>query len=118
MNKERKHQTALITMIGGIILAVILIGGTMLMGQHAQRDTAEAVRSVSMLYLDELAGRREQVVEDNLKDNINVIRIAIGMITEEDLSGLDHMRPGVYGGRGRPGRDRPIFLRPCHAFRA
>lgn len=55
MNKERKHQTALITMIGGIILAVILTGGTMLMGQHAQRDTAEAVRSVSMLYLDVLA---------------------------------------------------------------
>ena len=47
---------------------------------------------MSMLYLDELAGRREQVVEDNMKDNINVIRIAIGMITEEDLSGLDHMR--------------------------
>ena len=50
------------------------------------------IGAVSLLYLDELAGRREQVVEDNLKDNINVIRIAIGMITEEDLSDLEHMR--------------------------
>jgi CheY-like chemotaxis protein len=47
---------------------------------------------VSLLYLDELAGRREQVVEDNLNDNINVIRIAISMLTEKDLSDLEHMR--------------------------
>jgi len=40
----------------------------MWMGAHARQDTEEAVRSVSLLYLDELAGRREQVVEDNLQE--------------------------------------------------
>ncbi len=52
----------------------------------------DAVRSVSLLYLDELAGRREQVIENNLKDTINVINIAVGLISAEDLSDLDHMR--------------------------
>lgn len=47
---------------------------------------------MSLLYLDELVGRREQVVEDNLNDNINIIRIAVSMIEPEDLSNLEHMR--------------------------
>jgi hypothetical protein len=36
------------------------------MGRTAGRDTEQAVRSVSLLYPDELADRREQVVENNL----------------------------------------------------
>ena len=43
---------------------------------------------MSLLYLDELAKRREQVVEDNLKENINVIRIAVSLLTSDDLSVL------------------------------
>ena len=85
-------RTTLITIIGSILLAVVLIGGTIWMGRSAHKDTVDAVRSVSLLYLDELAGRREQVVEDNLNDNISIINIAIGMITEDDLSSLDNMR--------------------------
>ena len=92
MKGNHGSRTALAAAIGAVILAVVLIGGTVWMGRSAHRDATEAAHSVSLLYLDELAGRREQVVEDNLKDNINVIRIAIGMITEEDLCDLDHMR--------------------------
>ena len=80
------------TMAGGILVAVILVVGTIWTGNAAQRDTEDAVRSVSLLYLDELAGRREQVVEDNLNDNINVINIAIGLMTDEDLSDLEHLQ--------------------------
>ncbi|MBQ3481470.1 MAG: hypothetical protein IJH48_03915 [Oscillospiraceae bacterium] len=47
---------------------------------------------MSLLYLDELVGRREQVVEDNLNDNIDIIHIAVSMIDREDLSDLEHMR--------------------------
>ena len=92
MENRRKSSTALIAVTGIVILAVILIGGTVLMGRSAQKDTTDAVRSVSLLYLDELAGRREQVVANNLNNNISVIDIAIGMITDEDMSDLDHMR--------------------------
>ena len=92
IENRRKNSTVMIAVAGVIILAVILIGGTVLMGRSAQKDTTDAVRSVSLLYLDELAGRREQVVANNLKNNISVIDIAIGMIADEDLSDLDHMR--------------------------
>ena len=92
MVNRRKNHTTLIAVIGIILLAAILIGGMIWMGQSAHRDTVDAVRSVSLLYLDELAGRREQVVENNLNDSIGVINTAVGMITDEDLSDLEHMR--------------------------
>ena len=92
MKENRGNLTALVAVIGAVILAAVLIGGSVWMGQSAHRDTVEAAHSVSLLYLDELAGRREQVVEDNLNKNINVIRIAIRMIEDEDLSDLEQMR--------------------------
>lgn len=78
--------------IGGIAIAAILLLGTMWTGSRAERDTEAAVRSVSLFYLDELAGRREQVVADNLADNIEVTNIAIDLMTEEDLSDTDHLQ--------------------------
>ena len=92
MESKRRNLNWAAAVIGIAVLAAILVGGTVLTGQNAHRDASEAAHSVSLLYLDELAGRREQVVEDNLKDNINVIRIALGLLKEEDLSDLDHMR--------------------------
>ncbi len=58
MENSRSSRTTLIAIIGGIFLTVILIGGTVWMGQSARKDTVAAVRSVSLLYLDELAGSR------------------------------------------------------------
>ena len=78
-------------MIGSLVLAVILVAGTMWMGASARRDTEEAVRSVSLLYLDELAGRREQVVEGNLREKIQTIHVAIDLMTDEDLSDKAHL---------------------------
>ena len=63
----------------------------MWMGSRARRDTEEAVRSVSLLYLDELAGRREQVVEDNFQEKIQTIRVAIDLMTDEDTSDKAHL---------------------------
>ena len=91
MNHKRKNSTTAIAMIGSLVLAVILVAGTMWMGASARRDTEEAVRSVSLLYLDELAGRREQVVEGNLREKIQTIRVAIDLMTDEDLSDKAHL---------------------------
>lgn len=74
-----------------LILAIILVAGTMWMGTQARRDTEEAVRSVSLLYLDELAGRREQVVESNLREKIQTIRVAIELMIDEELSDKAHL---------------------------
>ena len=91
---ENKKQSSIVRMalLGGIIVAVILVLGTLWTGRSARRDAENAVRSVSLLYLDELAGRREQVVADNLADNISVIHVAISMMTEEDLQDAEHLQ--------------------------
>ena len=92
MKNKRKNNIMVLAVIGAVIIAAILVLGTIWMGRTASKDTEKAVRSVSLLYLDELAGRREQVVEDNLNDYINIINMAIDMMTEEDLSDGDHLQ--------------------------
>ncbi len=47
---------------------------------------------MSLLYLDELAGRREQVVADNLKGRIGDLNTAIELMTDEDLSDIEHLQ--------------------------
>ena len=86
-----KNNTAKITILCSLIIAVIMIMGTAWAGRSAKKDTDQAVRTVSLLYLDELAGRREQVVENNLRGNIQAIQIAISLLSEEDLSDKEHM---------------------------
>ena len=90
-SRGRKNHTATIAVVGSLILAVILVAGTMWTGSRAKRDTEDAVRSVSLLYMDELAGRRGQVVENNLQDKIETIRVAIDLMTEDDLSDKAHL---------------------------
>ena len=79
------------TAVGSLILAAVLVAGTVWMGNSTQTDTLESVRAVSLLYLDELAGRREQVVENNLAGRIQTIRVAMDLMTKEDLSDKAHL---------------------------
>ncbi len=88
----RGRKTTMIATAGGILLVAILVFGTMWTGQRARTDTEEAVRSVSLLYLDELAGRRERVVADNLRDKVNVINTALELMTAEDRSDMEHLQ--------------------------
>ncbi|WP_407385909.1 response regulator [Ruminococcus sp.] len=91
VKQVKRNRTVTIAVIGSVILAVILVLGTVWMGYNAKKDAEEAVRSVSLLYLDELAGRRERVVEKNLQEKIQTIRVAIELMTEEDLSDKAHL---------------------------
>lgn len=59
MQNVGKSRTKTIAIVGGAILVIILVAGTIGMGVIARRDTDRAVRTVSRMYLDELAGRRE-----------------------------------------------------------
>ena len=78
--------------IGALIVVVILIVGTFWMGTSVNDDNAEAVRTVSILYLDELAGRREQVVASKLGDYINDMNIAMDLMTKDDLSSIEKLQ--------------------------
>ena len=89
--KEHKPKnTAAVAVVGGLIVILVLVLGTIWMGQSARRDTETAVRSVSLLYLDELAGRREQVVAENLSDRISDMQTALELMTEDDLKDEAH----------------------------
>ena len=91
MNKK-KNTIMLPALIGAVLVAVILIVGTIIMGRAANEDTKKAVNSVSLLYLDELAGRREEVVANTLSNNIEKMYVAIGLMDEEDLSDMKHLQ--------------------------
>ena len=85
-------KTTMITIIGSLVLVIILVLSSIWTSRVANKDTQKAVSTVSRLFMDELAGRREEVVEKNLQDKINVIQVAIDLMTEDDLSDDEHLR--------------------------
>ena len=91
LKKEAKKGVSLYIIAGLVVLAIMFFG-TIIMGQRASVDTEEAVKKVSLLYLDELAGRREQVVEDNLNESIEDIEVAVSLMTDEDTSDVEHLQ--------------------------
>lgn len=78
--------------IGAIVVVAVLIIGTFWMGSSISDDNEEAVRTVSLMYLDELAGRREQVVSNKLNDYINDMNIAMDILRKDDLSSVDNLQ--------------------------
>ena len=89
MNRK-KLMAAVI--FGSIVVALILILGTIWTGKSASSDTEQAVRNVSLLYLEELAGRREQVIASTLNDYIKDMDVAIGLLTPGDLSSTESLQ--------------------------
>lgn len=86
------HNTTLIALVGGIAVFAIFVLGTVWTGRNATTNTTDAVRSVSLLYLDELAGRREQVVASNLARSVDVIGVAIELMDANDLSSMESLQ--------------------------
>ena len=84
--------TRVAVIVGAIVVAAIVVLGTMWMGTSAAKDTESAVHSVSLLYLDELAGRREQVVASNLANKIRDLDVAIELMEDDDLSDVEHLQ--------------------------
>ena len=89
---DKNNATTKIAIIGSIFIALFLIVGTLWIGQQAKMDNDRAVRIVSTLYLDELAGRREQVVENNLNHRIADLYTAVELMSEDDLSDMEHLQ--------------------------
>lgn len=92
MKKDINKKGLYAAVIGGVLVAAILILGTFWSGQRARQDAENAVSSVSRLYLDELAGRREQVVASALNRNIRNMQTAVSLLTEDDLSDIAHLQ--------------------------
>ena len=77
---------------GVIILLIILVGGTLMTGSSVSEDTEKAVRTVSLLYLDELAERREQVVSSTLNEYVGDMSVALGLMERDDLSSVERLQ--------------------------
>jgi len=90
--KLKRSQLITVGIAGGIAVIMIMIIGTVIMGSAAHNDTERAIHSVSTLYLDELAGRREQVVANNLQSGIKNLKVALSLMTEDDLSDQEHLQ--------------------------
>ena len=88
----KKRNIIPIAVLGALAVLMVMLFGRSWIEETATRDTNEAVRSVSLLYLDELAGRREQVVSKNLEDRIHDIEVSLSLIEENDLSDQEHLQ--------------------------
>ena len=85
MDEKKQSNVILIAILGGIVVATVLIIGTIAIGHRASSDTQTAVHNVSLLYLDELAQRRQQVVSTTINGYISDIGIALSLMEPEDL---------------------------------
>ena len=113
---ERSNWMMKAAIAGVAVIAAILVFGTWWTGQNAKQATEDAVRSVSLFYLDELAGRREQVVATNLKTSINNMQTAVSLLTEEDLSDKEHLEAFQERMKKLYGLERFAFVEQADAF--
>ena len=91
MKQQNSKRTTAIIILGTLILVCVMVVGTLLTGQSAKHDTDRAVSTVSLMFMDELAGRRKQVVENDLENKIYTMQVAIDLMDEEDLSDEEHL---------------------------
>ncbi|MBR0149618.1 MAG: response regulator [Lachnospiraceae bacterium] len=90
--KDKRSKIMSIAVAGCLVIALILTIGTLGLGRIAGDDTKEAVRNVSLLYLGELAERREQIVSSALEEYINDLDVALGLIDRQDLSSIENLQ--------------------------
>ncbi|MDE6760703.1 MAG: response regulator [Lachnospiraceae bacterium] len=92
MNEKQKKQTIAYGIVGGIIIAAILLITTIWVSNSARIGTNQAVNRVSEFYLEELAGRRAQVVSEELKNNFAYIENALAILESSDLESQETLR--------------------------
>lgn len=92
MKKNRINTIKPLYIIIGLLTFLFILLGSIYLSWKASKDTEKAARKVSLLYLDELSGRREQVVENNLKSMFDDMRVAIDLMTAEDKSDVEHLQ--------------------------
>ena len=92
MGKRNVKDTIKFTIIGGTLFAIIMVFGTLWAGRKASTDSLYAVRKVSLLFMEEMTARREQVVASTLSDYIKDLDVAIGLISKEDLASQESLQ--------------------------
>ena len=91
-SKGKKNIVTPVALLIAVIVAAVMILGTVWMAYSARQATNNAVSEVSRLYMDELTGRREQVVASNLQDTIKDMNSALELMSDEDRSDQAHLQ--------------------------
>lgn len=92
INEKQKRQTVAYNIVGGIVIAVILLLTTIWVSSSARTGTSEAVNKVSEFYLEELAGRRAQVVSWELRNNFVYLENTLAILDDHDLESEETLR--------------------------
>lgn len=92
INEKQKRQMAAYNFVGGIVITLILLITTIWVSSSARAGTNQAVNKVSEFYLEELAGRREQVVSWELKNNFAYLENALEIIEDSDLESQETLQ--------------------------
>ena len=92
IRETQKRQTIAFAIWGGVIIAAILLITTVWVSGSARAGTSQAVNQVSEFYLEELAGRRAQVVSEELRNNFTYMTNALAILDESDLESQETLR--------------------------
>lgn len=84
-----ENKTTSTALIGGVIVAVLLIFSTLWINQQSQSGASEAVQSVSEIYLRELTDRREQGINARIRDSVDDIKTALKILSPADLQNVE-----------------------------
>ena len=88
-NSKENKRTLSTAIVGGLIIAVLLILSTLWINQRAQDGTNDAAQSVSEFYLRELTARREQVITARINVRVDNMKAAIKILSPNDLLSVE-----------------------------
>ena len=87
-----KRSNLFLVLVGAVIVVLIVTAATLWMSAGARKATDDAVEKVSEFYLEELAGRRSQVVTRFFETKADQMQRALALMTQEDLSSQEVLR--------------------------
>lgn len=89
---EKEKSTIPIAVVGGAIIAVLLIFSTLWINKSNLNSISLAVHSAGEIYLREMTDRREQVLNTRINSRINNLRASLRALTPNDLKNLDSLK--------------------------
>ncbi|MBR4905110.1 MAG: response regulator [Selenomonadaceae bacterium] len=90
--QEKEKSTIPMAIVGGAIIAVLLIFSTLWINRSNLNSISLAVHSAGEIYLREMTDRREQVLNARISSRTNNLRAALRALTANDLKNLDSLK--------------------------
>ena len=89
ISDKKSGRTISIAIVGGAIIAVLLVLSSIWINQRGQKDAVVAAHIVMEQYLRELTDRREQVLTARINDRINDLQAVLQTLTPYDLQNVE-----------------------------